>query len=114
VINLRDPAELHWDEKNAVKEAGLDYYNIPLFTQDNSFNPLAIKQISTLVQQHQDDQILVHCSSGNRAAAWLAIYLVTEQNIDQQTAIELAKKAGLTNAAMEAKVKDYFDKLAGQ
>jgi hypothetical protein len=34
---------------------------------------------------------------------------VTEQNIDQQTAIELAKKAGLTNAAMEAKVKRYLD-----
>jgi rhodanese-related sulfurtransferase len=74
VINLCNPAEFHWDEKSAAKEAGLDYYNISLFGLDGSFNPPAIKQISTLVQQHQDDKILVHCSSGNRAAAWPFIW----------------------------------------
>jgi len=40
VINLQDPAEFQWNEKTV----GLDYYNIPLFTQDNSLNPRANKQ----------------------------------------------------------------------
>lgn len=113
VINLRAPAEFDWDEQNAAKDAGLNYYNIPLIGEEHSFDPQVINQLSAVVKQHGNDPILVHCSSGNRASAWLAIYLVNEHNIDLEKAIALAKKTGLTKPAIEAKIRRYLTEHAG-
>lgn len=108
VINLRNPEEFSWDEKKAVHQAGLNYYNIPLSSSDESFDPVAINQISALIQAHHDQKILVHCSSGNRASAWLAIHLATDHNIPSDSAIRLAKHAGMTSPIIEARVARYL------
>jgi uncharacterized protein (TIGR01244 family) len=112
VINLRDPEESEWDEENAAEQAELGYYNVPISGQSQSFDPEAIKQISALVQQHKDQKILLHCSSGNRASAWLAIHLAQEHDIDTDKAISLAKQTGLTSPAIEARVKHYLQEHA--
>ena len=108
VINLRDPAESQWDEKKAAEQAKLDYYNVPISGQGQSFDPEAIKQISALVQQHRDQKILLHCSSGNRASAWLAIHLSQDHDFDIEEAISLAKQTGLTSKVIETRVKHYL------
>ncbi|MFT4994848.1 MAG: hypothetical protein ACI965_001890 [Paraglaciecola sp.] len=108
VINLRDPAESQWDERNAAHLAGLNYYNVPISGQGQSFDPLAIKKISTLIQQHQDQKILLHCSSGNRASAWLAIHLAQDHHMDTENSISVARQTGLTSALIQARVEHYL------
>ena len=107
VINLRDPKEFNWDEQKAAKQTGLDYYNIPISASGESFDSEAINQISALVQKHKNQKILLHCSSGNRASAWLAIHLIKDHDMPSDSAIELAKKVGLTSPAIESRVKQF-------
>jgi protein tyrosine phosphatase (PTP) superfamily phosphohydrolase (DUF442 family) len=108
VLNLRDPSEYIWDEKIAAQQSGLIYYNIPISASGEAFNPDAIKQISALVQQHKDQKILLHCSSGNRASAWLAIHLIKDHNMPSDRAISLAKQAGLTSPLIKSRVKQFI------
>lgn len=114
VINLREPAESDWDDKNAAEQAELSYYNIPISGKAQSFDPAAIKQISTLVQQHKGQKILLYCSSGNRAAAWLAMQLIQEHDVDVEKAILLAKQTGLTSPEIEARVRQYLQDQNGR
>jgi uncharacterized protein (TIGR01244 family) len=108
VINLRDPGEFNWDEQAAAKKAALDYYNVPISPSGESFDPDAVNQITALIQQHKGQKTLLHCSSGNRASAWLAIHLANDHSMPSDTAISLAKQAGLTSPAIEARVLRYL------
>lgn len=108
VINLRDPSEFDWDEASAAKDAGLAYYNIPIASDSTSFDIDAMNQISALVKKHSDQKILLHCASGNRASAWLAIHLVKDHGMNMDSSILLAQKAGLTKPAIEARVREFL------
>ncbi len=108
VINLRDHREVTWDEKKAVNQAGLNYYNLPISASGESFDPDIINQISELVQQHKDKKILMHCSSGNRASAWLAIHMANDHNMQSDAAISLAKKVGLTSPVITQRILRYL------
>jgi protein tyrosine phosphatase (PTP) superfamily phosphohydrolase (DUF442 family) len=114
VINLRDPAESEWDEENTAEQAGLGYYNVPIAGKGQSFNADAINQISALVKQHKDEKILLHCSSGNRASAWLAIHLVKDHEFSTDNAISLAKQTGLTSPVIEVRVNQYLQEQSGR
>lgn len=109
IINLREPGETNWDEARAVADAGLAYYNVPIAASGTTFDAVAMREISTLVQKHSDRKILLHCSSGNRAGAWLAIHLVHDHGMDEDSSITIAEKAGLTKPVMEARVREYLN-----
>lgn len=108
VINLRQPNEFDWDEKKVANQEGLSYFNIPINATGKSFDPHTIDQISTLVTQHKDQKILLHCSSGNRASAWLALYLANEHSMPIEKSISLAKQVGLTSPVIENRVKQFM------
>lgn len=115
IINLRESEEQTWDEARAASKEGLTYYNVPIARKGTSFDQNAMKRISTLVQQHPNEKILLHCSSGNRAAAWLAIHLTNDHGIAIENSIVLAKMAGLTNAGVESRVRHYsIDEKGGE
>lgn len=109
VINLRHPSESNWDEEAVSKSLGLVYYNVPL-SGKAPFSPAAIKEIDSLVKHHADKKILMHCSSGNRAAAWLAIHLVEQHNAETNEALAVANKAGITKEGIRDKVRSYISK----
>ena len=109
VINMRDPGELDWDEKAAAEAAGLQYINIPIAKQASSFDAAAIDRISAVVRESKGQPILLHCSSGNRAAGWLAIHLVEAHNLSEAQALRIASKAGLTSEVIESRVRNYLN-----
>lgn len=109
VINLRKPGELDWDEAAAVESLGMHYASVPIPRQ----GPLpgsALEQIEQLVKQHPDDQILIHCASGQRAAGWLATHLVSRHGLEPDAAIDVARRAGMTRPGMEQRVRDYLER----
>lgn len=108
VIDLRESAETDWDEARAASDAGLTYYSVPIAAVGTSFEAGAMQKISTLVKKHSDQIILLHCSSGNRAGAWLAIHLVNDHGMDVNPSISLTHKVGLNKPDIEARVREYL------
>lgn len=106
IINLREPAEYEWDEENASKSLDLTYYNVPI-AKTGAFSPEAIRRIDALVKSHPNEKILIHCSSGNRAAGWLAVHLVSQHQLETSEALDIAKEAGITKEGINVKVRSY-------
>lgn len=109
VINLRSPQEMNWDEQAAAEELGMRYYNIPLMTASPSFNPDVVAQIEQAVAEQGRNPVLLHCSSSNRAGAWLAIHLADKHDMDKDQAISIGRKAGMTKQALEDRVRLYWE-----
>lgn len=108
VINLREPSESEWDEAGEVKKLGLTYYNVPIPSGGTGLSEASMEEISRLVRLHSDQKILLHCSSGNRAAAWLATHLVNDHHMDMEPSLALAQKAGLTSPKWQSRVNNYL------
>lgn len=108
VINLRERGELDWDEQRAATDNGLVYYNVPIARKGSSFSKAAIDEIGSIVRMHDDQKILLHCSSGNRASAWLAIHLVKDHDMGIEDSLSLARSVGLTNSTVENRVLEYL------
>jgi uncharacterized protein (TIGR01244 family) len=82
-----------FDEQAEVESRGLRYVSIPVSGSDDiSFDNAAILD---QVLSETDGPVLLHCKSGNRAAAVLA--LREKQNgADSESALALGLEAGLT------------------
>lgn len=104
VVNLRAPEELDWDERAAVEELGMAYYDVPV-RGGEPFSAAAFQQVEEIVDRHGSDEILVHCSSSNRAGAWLAWHLVRTHGMSVGDALAVARKAGVTKPKVEQAVR---------
>lgn len=96
VINLRTPEEApELNEAAVVTQAGMTYYNIPIagagdLTRDN------VRKLDTLLKKIGSEPVLIHCSSGNRAAALITLRAAWMQNVPIDDAIQMGKSYGLT------------------
>lgn len=108
VVNLREPSELDWDERGAAEALGLTYYSVPI-PREGPLPDAAIARIEELIESHEGQNSLVHCSSGNRAAAWLAVHLVSEHEMSLDEALAVGRRAGITKDPIAAKVTAYVE-----
>lgn len=105
VINLRPADEMAGrDEAAEVAAAGMSYRLIPVagaagITRENA-NALwaAIAQAP--------GKVLVHCASGNRVGALLALGAAEQGGMDSQQALQFGKAAGLAGA--EPRVREVL------
>ena len=105
VINLRPDGELEGrDEAAEVAAAGLAYRQVPVaglagITTDNA---------SLLWQAIRDAEgpVLVHCASGNRVGALLALGAANEDGIAPDQALAFGRSAGLTHPKVDAIVRE--------
>lgn len=102
VVNLRTPAELQGrDEAAEVRAAGLQYVAIPVAGADG-INPDTARALhAALAPAHGG--VLVHCASGNRAGALLALEQAEQDGLPKDAALALGRKAGMTST--EAKLR---------
>jgi protein tyrosine phosphatase (PTP) superfamily phosphohydrolase (DUF442 family) len=110
VINLRSPSESDWDEASAAGDLGLSYYNVPI--TGKRFEPDAIARIDALVEEHDEQQILIHCSSSNRAGGWLATHLVSERGMSVDDALAVGRRTGITKDGIVTRVRDYVEAVS--
>lgn len=105
VINLRPRAELgERDEAAEVRAAGLRYEALPIagagdITLDNA------RALSDLLGS-ADGGVLVHCASGNRVGALLALAAWQADGLSPREALELGRRAGLTG--LEPRVRELL------
>lgn len=94
VIDLRGASEDRGlDEKAAVESLGMSYIPFPIASRDD-INFEAAEQLSTLIGS-QDGPVLVHCASGNRVGAMLAL-IESLEGADDEAAIAAGREGGLT------------------
>ncbi len=94
IVNLRPHAEQDWDEKAYVESLGMNYYHIPVEGAEGINHENAAK-LDMLLAQHQGEAMLVHCASGNRVGALIALN-EGDDSASIDTAIATGKKWGLT------------------
>ena len=102
VIDMRGPEERRGlDERVVVEELGMEYVPFPIVGSDAiSFENA--KELDGLLSEY-DGPVLLHCGSGNRVGALLALRL-SLSGADDGQAIDYGRSAGLTG--LEPVVKE--------
>lgn len=107
VINLRPAHETpDFDEARAAAEQGLSYHSLPIegsaaLTREN------VRMLDELLEQIGDDPALIHCASGNRVGALIALREAWIKGQPTEAAIAEGRRWGLTR--MEDAVRDRLE-----
>ncbi|HVI58712.1 MAG TPA: protein tyrosine phosphatase family protein [Luteimonas sp.] len=105
IVDLRPDAERPGrDEAAEVRAAGLDYRQIPV-AGPRDLTPEAAHALWQAIET-APGQVLVHCASGNRAGALLAIAAVREGGMAPEQALAAGRKGGMANT--EARVREVL------
>ncbi|WP_372843716.1 serine/threonine protein phosphatase [Psychrobacter sp.] len=100
VINLQADDELSFDEKAAVESAGMDYEQLPI-SGANDLKQLKMLAFDNILRQHHGKKIAMHCGSGNRVGAAIALRAGWLRGRKMDTAMERGRSHGLTKLAEE-------------
>ena len=98
VIDLRAPGEDRgFDEAAVIQQQGMRYERLPIAGADDltAANAAALKKLL----QDGGDNVLLHCASGNRVGALLALMAKQEEGASDEKALELGRQAGLKSLA---------------
>lgn len=94
VIDLRSKAETNGHEQKAIESSGMRYVNLPIRgSQDVTFE--SAKQLRRVLKQAGSSRVFLHCASGNRVGALLAL-LAFEDGATVENALEQGHAAGMT------------------
>jgi protein tyrosine phosphatase (PTP) superfamily phosphohydrolase (DUF442 family) len=97
VLDLRDPMEPRpVDEAALVRDLGMEYINVPV--RAGSLDDATLERILTVLRQAGERTVFFHCGSGSRVGGALIPYLILDQGMDEQDAVEQAMRVGLRNA----------------
>lgn len=111
VIDLRGEDEDRGldDERAVVEGLGMEYVALPIASRDGiSFENA--ERLDELIGQY-DGPVLVHCGSGNRVGALLALRESLNGASDEE-ALEAGREGGLTR--LEGLVRERLDEAAAE
>jgi uncharacterized protein (TIGR01244 family) len=103
VIDLRPDAETPiLDEKAVVEKSGLIYRSLPVagkagLTREN------VTAFDGLLAEAKDGNVLLHCASGNRVGALMALRARWLQGKSADEAMAIGKATGMTGLAADVK-----------
>lgn len=91
IISLRHESEIDWDEEKVVTDLGMTFHNIPVrgtagLTTANS------ELLQKTLAEIGDEPVLVHCGSGNRVGALVALNEVFQNKLSIEDAIVEGKR----------------------
>ncbi|MFZ2844735.1 serine/threonine protein phosphatase [Psychrobacter sp.] len=102
VLNLQPDDELSFDERAAVERAGMHYEQLPISgTQD--LKQLKILAFDNILRQYHGKKTAMHCGSGNRVGAAMALRAGWLRGRKMDTAMERGRSHGLTKLAEEVR-----------
>jgi uncharacterized protein (TIGR01244 family) len=96
VLNLRPPGEHRADEERAaVDQAGLKYFNIPVVYA----NPTEAQadEFLKITDDKANRPMFIHCTAAIRVGAFWAIRRAVRDGLPVDAALEEGKKVGLNN-----------------
>ena len=108
VINLRPQTELpKFPEEDLVRTAEMSYHLLPVASIDD-LSLANVQALDQLIEQAGDEKIFIHCASGNRVGAMMALRSALIYGEDPQRALEIGKTWGMTS--LEAEIRQLLNK----
>lgn len=106
VLDIRDPMEPRLvDEPVLVRDLGMEYVNIPV--RAGSLDDATLERILAVLRGAGERTVFFHCGSGNRVGGALIPYLILDQAMEEEDAVEQAMRVGLRSAEMMEWGLDY-------
>ena len=97
VLNLRQPGEHRSEEEQeAVKAAGLRYFNIPVNYQQPT--DAAVDEFLKITDDPANRPMFIHCTAAIRVGAFWMIRRVLRDGMTTDAALEEARKVGMRDA----------------
>lgn len=97
VLNLRQPTEHRADEERAaVEQAGLKYFNIPVEYRNPS--QAQVDEFLKITDDPANRPMFIHCTAAIRVGAFWAIRRAVRDGLPADAALEEGRKVGLVNA----------------
>ncbi|HET7603848.1 MAG TPA: hypothetical protein VFK36_12570 [Gemmatimonadales bacterium] len=113
VLDIRDPMEPRaFDEPKRAAELGLDYVNVPVSPGATSDEKM--EQILQTLREHREKTIFFHCGSANRVGGAMVAYLMLDQQVPEDDAVEQAMRIGLRSPEYLHWGLDYAHRHANQ
>lgn len=107
VINLRPPEEdAGFDEAAKAGELGIDYSVVGIAGMPD-LNLENARKLDALIAEHENSPTLIHCASGNRVGALMALRAAWVQGKSKEEAMETGRSWGLTK--LEGAVEQILD-----
>lgn len=100
VINLQPDDELSFDESEAVTRAGMYYEQLPI-SGAQDLKQLNILAFDNILRQYHGKKTALHCGSGNRAGAAIALRAGWLRGRKMDTAMARGRSHGLTGLEQE-------------
>lgn len=94
VVDLCGEGEAGWDEESAVEDAGMRYVHIPVCGPQDVCEPRA-KELDVVLNDAGLRPMVIHCGSGNRVGALVALREFHCVGDDAETAVSKGREAGL-------------------
>jgi protein tyrosine phosphatase (PTP) superfamily phosphohydrolase (DUF442 family) len=94
VLDIRDPAEPRgFDEPATLQTLGIPYRNIVV--NAGTMTSETLEQITGVLRAHKDQEVFFHCGSGARVGAAMLPYLVLDQGMSREEAVQVSINIGL-------------------
>ncbi len=106
VINLRPREEGPATEADAVHELGLRYVELPVAGAQD-LTPEKAAALGKLLADDAGYPLVLHCASGNRAGALLALEQAQVEGLEPDKALAVGIAAGLTH--LEPRVRELLE-----
>ena len=100
VINLQPDDELSFDESVAVAQAGMYYEHLPI-SGAKDLKQLNILAFDNILRQYHGKKMAIHCGSGNRVGAAIALRAGWLRGRKMDTAMARGHSHGLTKLEQE-------------
>lgn len=84
----------YFNEASAVWHAGIEYHNLPI-RGAKDLGDANVARFDALLNEAGDKEVLVHCASGNRVGALIALRAATIEGKSDQAAIDEGRRWGL-------------------
>lgn len=97
VLNLRQPTEHRADEERAaVEQAGLKYFNIPVVYKDPT--DAQVDEFLKITDDPANRPMFIHCTAAIRVGAFWTIRRAVRDGLSVEAALAEGKQVGLVNA----------------
>lgn len=107
VINLRGPGEPgSWDEAPVAERLGLQYIEIPIASADD-LNEDNARRLAEALESTEGEPTILHCGSGNRVGALLALKAYHVDGKSAEEALEIGVEGGMTR--LQETVEEYLE-----
>ena len=111
IINVRGVREmeaLNFSVSEAAKRLNLSYHPVPLM-EEGAPDRRALNKIHQILESAPKEKTLIHCASGQRAAAAFLAHLLKAKKILPESAPSLAFETGLQNEALLSAVLQIIE-----